>query len=500
MTKPFLQKLWLPDLSCATPRRFRQAAFVLAALFVATSAWRFLVNPSGGHVHRQSDTMGMALRFAEEFRHRGLAALDFFLYPRILSSGPFNGINATEFPLLNVIGGFFHLTAEDPFVGFFLTGTFILLVNLYVAYVEFPKLLEAWGVKLEAPVAMLVWLSTAAVASQTNIIMPEGLSIPLAVAAAARILDPKARTRNIALGILLANLALAIKPTAVFTLGAVVFAPLFRERYAKRAPALLAATALCFLFPGWWFGVQAKVINAAANGPTAFAPANLQLVQNLVNLGPKNIAHLFLQEPYQGQLPMFVGWLFVLAGIFLKEWWAVALYFLALFGSFALGGNAVLWHGYYLVGACGFALLLMGRVLGASGRHRYLRWAALACVVWGVLFEIRINIWVAGRASHHGKLKPYEFGRAVRPEIPAGYAIITDDDNYPKKLLLLGRSGEDAGGRVYTACDQAYYAGQALALVSDAPPPLGQAICGGRPREIRHVMSGGMKWYITLIQ
>jgi len=493
------KKFWLRDVYCATPRRFDQAALVLAAFFVATCAMRFLVNPSGGHEHRQSDTMGMALRFAEEFRLRGLAALDFFLYPRIISSGLLDGINASEFPLLNVIGGFLHLTSADPFVGFFLTGAAILAFNLYVGFIEFPKLLQAWGAHLSRPLALLLWLCTPALSSQTNVIMPEGIAFPLMVFGAARILNANGRFAQLALGIALCNLGLSVKPTVVFVLGAVLFAPLVRERFRKLWPSLAAATMLSFLLPAWWYGVQSKAIAAIAQGPQVFAPAKFLPLQNLSNLGFGGVLNLLAREPYQGQLPMFVGWILMIAALYLGEWIPVLLYLLAIFGAAILGGTAVPMHGYYLIGVCYFSLLVVARMLGASAGKRALRYVGLACAVWGVLFSARTNIWVAGRTSQHGKLDPWAFGRAARPEIPPGYALITDDGPYPQKLLIVGRHGESAGADVFTACEKAGYAQLPLAILSSNPPPLGQVLCGGRAREIRHVIAAGMKWYITLI-
>ena len=124
----------------------------------------------------------MSIAFAEQFRERGFAALDFLIYPRILQRGFLDGVNASEFPLLNVIGGVGFLISSNPWVGVFLTSLMILLLNLYVAYSCLPRLLRAWKVEVSGAICLLFWFAGSTLASQSNVVMPEGIAFPLVIA------------------------------------------------------------------------------------------------------------------------------------------------------------------------------------------------------------------------------------------------------------------------------------------------------------------------------
>src|SRR5947207_1660778 len=103
------------------------------SLFIITSIQRFSVHPSGGHTQRQSDSIGMSMAFAEELKTRGLGAFDFFIYPKVLQKGPYDGINASEFPLLNVLIGPLFLLGS-PWLGVFLGSLLVLIIHLITAY------------------------------------------------------------------------------------------------------------------------------------------------------------------------------------------------------------------------------------------------------------------------------------------------------------------------------------------------------------------------------
>ncbi|RZA01177.1 MAG: hypothetical protein EOP11_17605 [Proteobacteria bacterium] len=475
-----MRKLWLRNVYCATPRRWEQICFFLTGLFVISAYLRISVSPSGAQVARQTETIGAGLRFAEEFRARGYPALDYFLHPVALGGGASAASIHDGLPLLGVIGGFFQAGSPDPWIGVFLTSAFLLAFHLYVAYAELPKLLAAWGAQISRPLCLPLWLSSAAIANLTTVITPESLALPLLVLGAARILTGS-KFRDTALGIIWLSLSIASCPALAPGIALVALAPALRESYTKRAPSLLAACALSFVLPIWW-----HFINASGS---LYPPA----------INPAALAKLLTREVQFTQLPYFLGILTLLIGFYLREWCAIFLFLAALlFSAIAAGPMAAL-QGAPLAGASLLAVITLARILGATSGHRFLRPILLAAIVWGALFSVRTNIWISGRASQHGKLEPWAFARAARPDIPPGFHVITDDAFPTTKLMLLGRSGKAAGADVYTTCSEASYAALPLALISDRPPPLGQVLCGGRPREIRHVIASGMKWYITLL-
>jgi hypothetical protein len=439
----------------------------------------------------------MSIEFAEQIRERGLAALDFLVYPRVLQRGLLDGINASEFPLLNVVGGVGFLISSNPWVGVFFTSLLILLFNLYAAYLCLPKLLKAWKVEVSAMLCLLFWLAGGTLASQANTVMPEGIAFPLVVAGIIQFLESKNKLFRFALGVVLCSLGIAAKPTVVIVLGAVAVLPLLLNEYKAQWKTIFLGCALSVLFPAWWYTVHAKHILSIAQGPQIFALAGFNPLAKLSEVGWSGLFWLLWREPYQGQLPMFVGWFFIVAGLLLGEWIPVTLYLLSLVAATSLDGAHIYVHGYYFIGTCIFAMILMARVLGAVQSRRHLTTLTIAFLTWGVLFNIRGNVWIWARDSQYWRLNRWSMGVEVRNFIDSNHHLITDDGPYPQKLLFIGRSGTAAGSGVYEVCNQPQYAGVQLAIVSDSPPSI--ALCGGRQLDTKIAETSFAKWYVTLV-
>jgi hypothetical protein len=473
--------------------------WILAGLFAIISVQRFWVHPSGGHVHRQSDTIGMSIEFAEQIKERGLVALDFLIYPRVLQRGLLDGINASEFPLLNAVGSPGFLMSMNPWIGVFLTSLMVLAFNFCVAYFFLPKLLKAWSVEATGPICLLLWLAGGTLASQTNVIMPEGVAFPLVLAGMVQLLESRGRVFSIGFGALLCSLGVAAKPTAVIALGAIVVLPLLREERRSQWKPIIIGSAISLIFPAWWYTVHARHLLRIAQGPQIFALAGFNPIQKLAEVGWSGLFFLLRREPYQGQFPMFVGWFFVVAGLFLGEWIPVVLYFLSLLAAISLDGAHIYVHMYYFIGTCVFAMILMARVLGAAQGRRFLSTLTVVFLAWGVVYNIRGNIWVWARDSQYWKVNFWSMGAEARKIIHRNYHLITDDGVYPQKLLFIGRSGTAAGSKVYKVCQEPQFAGLSLAIVSDDPPPGASGPCGARQFNTRYVETNYAKWYITLV-
>ncbi len=481
-------------------KELERICFVLIAIFFVFAVLRIWVHPSGGHTHRQSDTIGMSISFAEQVRERGWDALDFLIYPRVLQRGLLDGINASEFPLLNVVCGFGFLLSSNPWVGVFLSSLMILALNLYVAFVYLPKLLRAWNVEVSSSVCLLIWFAGGTLAGQSNVVMPEGIAFPMMILGAVQLLEVNQRLSRFALGILLCSLGIATKPTVILVLGAVVALPLLVHERRTQWKSLLTGCTLSLLFPSWWYVIHAKKILNIAQGPQIFALAGFHPLEKLQEVGFKNILWLMWREPQQGQFPMFFGWFFIAAAIALGEWVPVVLYLLSLIVAVSLDGAHIYAHYYYFIGTSIFSILLMARILGAAqDRGGYLKTLIVILLGWGVVYNVRSNIWVWGVDYRHGQAM-WNLGAQARKIINPSDHLITDDDMYPYKMLLMGRSGTAANSHVYQICNRPQFAERPLAIVSETPPPEVPPLCSGRPHEFKSIEINSSKWYVTLIR
>jgi len=491
-----MMKILVPRKIATTPG-MKWLTGIFVGFFVLTAIARFWIHPSGSHIHRQSDTIGMSIAFSEQFRQRGFAALDFLLYPRILQRGLWDGINASEFPLLNVLGGFGFLLSSDPWVGVFLTSLLILIFNLWVAYRCLPQFLRAWKVEVSGSLGLLLWFSGATLAGQTHIMMPEGIAFPLVMLGVVEILVSQESLLRWGLGILYCSLGMAVKPTVSLVLGGLVMLVLLDEVSRSYGKRICTACLLSLVFPTWWYGMHAKSILGFAQGPQIFARAVFDPIQRLREVGIYGIFSLLKRELCQGQFPMFVGCSFLLMGLVLGEWILVILDLLSLLAAISLDGEHAFQHAYYFLGACVFSLILMARVLGAT--EKYLKNFVILCLVGGVLFQIRGNLWSLSRDSKYWKIDHWEMGARARKLIEVSYHPITDDLDYPKKLLFLGRTGTIAHQSAYEVCQQEQYARYPLAIMTSDPPPR-DASCKGRLHEFRTIETSFEKWYVTLVK
>jgi hypothetical protein len=179
----------------------------------------------------------------------------------------------------------------------------------------------------------------------------------------------------------------------------------------------------------------------------------------------------------------------------LKEWRAVALYGVALLAAISLDGSHIFPHGYYFIGTSIFAIVLMARVLTglwSKPAHTFM----LALLFWGVLFNIRGNVWIWARDSEYWKIDHWKTGTIARETIPPSYHLITDDGAYPLKMLYIGRSGT-AHRPATELCNQGAYASIPLAIVTDQPLP--SPLCPGRKVEIKSVRTSFEKWLVVLV-
>jgi hypothetical protein len=464
--------------------------------FVISSLLRFFVHPSGGHVHRQSDTIGMSLEFAERIREVGISALDFIFYPRILQRGLLDGINAAEFPLLNILGAPAFLISSNPQYGVFFSALLILGLNLFAAYFYLPRLLKAWKLSISPQMSLLLWFTSGTLANQTHTVMPEGFAFPLMVMGMVELLEFRNRARFFGAAVL-CGLAVAVKPTVVLSLGALAALPIFIPNYKRHWKQILLGLGISLIFPAWWYTMHAHSILSFAEGPQIFALATLNPFKKLGEVGVSGILWLIGREIHTGQFPFLVGWFFIGLAIYFREWILLGLYLLSLVAAVSLDGAHIIPHRYYFIGTSMFSILLMAKLLGTMEKNRRLKLITVSLLVWGVLFNSRINFWVWGRESQLGNIDYWRMGSQARGAIAPQYHLVTDDPVYPQKLLYIGRSGT-LGTDVYATCTTPLYSQIPLALVSNTPPPK-KDFCHGRKLVRTEIETSFAKWYITLV-
>jgi hypothetical protein len=488
----------------------------LVFLFLISAVQRFWVHPSGAHTFRQSDTIGYCISFAEDLHQRGLAALDFLFYPKLLQRGLLDGVNAREFPLLDFLGGFFFL--GRPFIGLFITSALLLAFNFWVAYRYLPRLLRFFKVTVSSSMALVLWFCTVGVAGQSDVIMPEGLGFPMIVLGLVELLEAEGAISKLALGMALASIGIAIKPTLVVMLGVLPFLFFSDSDTRKNAKKLIFVTALALVFPGWWYTVHAREIIGHFQGPQVAPLGHLEALTKLREVGASGLGRLLFKEAYEDLFPMFVGWIFLILGAIYGEWLLLLFFALGVAFVTSLDGVHTFTHGYYFIGVCIFTLPLMARVLSASKAHRIVHGALITVLFWGVIYNIRVNVWVWARDSQYWQVNLWKQGEIARGLIPDQYHVITDESDYPQRLLFVGRSGsmKSLVGRhgmiigttpapgetvltVFDTCTRAEYRDLPLAIVTvDEPSAELLAKCGGRKLERRVAESSFAKWYITL--
>jgi hypothetical protein len=440
----------------------------------------------------------MSLVFAEEMKTRGPAALDFLLYPKLLRRGLSSGVNATEFPLLNLATGPLFLAGPRP--GVFLSCLLVLALNLWAAARFLPRLLEAWGAPTPVGVCLLLWFGIECLSGQSAIFMPEGAAFPLTLMGVVHLLDPSGGKGRIAAGAALCGIGLAVKPTMVLVLGAAAFLPLVREGHRRRWIPLGAGFLLSLVLPAWWYGFHAARIRAVADGPQYFAPATFSPLAKFAEVGWADGTGLVLREALSGQFPLFTGWLFLIVALLLKERRLVGLYLLSLVAVIGLDGRHLLQHQYYFMGSAVFTAILVARMLGAARPSPALRTALLLLLCWGVAYNVRVNAWNWARSTEGGRSDPWALGAQARALIPVDAHLVTDDGDYPHKMLLIGRSGSTSEkGPFAPPCEDGYL-DRRLAIVSETAPPPGAFPCGRGIRMEREVSAGRWKWRVTLVE
>lgn len=472
---------------------WKSVSAILLSFYLGSAAYRAWINPSGAHGQRQLDTAGMSLALALDFQSEGGHA--FYrsaFFPRILNRGLSSGVNAVEFPVLNLLTApFFFL---GPHWGNFLSSLGILILNLIVGLIFVPRWLALWGASLPRIVGTLIYFSIPSIESQAVVVMPEGLSFPLLVIGATWFCEDLSHGfLQCFKGIALLGLAIAVKPTASIGLLAVVGYLVVTKR--KRTEVFLACfgLVLALLFPGWWYGIHVQEILKQVDGLQIFARAKFEPFSKLQEVGFWGAIQLGVRQINLWQFPIYTGMVWV-AWAMIREKFLLTLLCASLLAAISLDGAHIWHHAYYFFGAGLVSLSLMAKWCSAGKG----KWGELyfTLICWGVLYGVRTNIWVASRTPDWWSL-----AQAMRVETPPEAHWISDDTVDPTKLFFMGKRGEGVGEQVVEICRSPEYRDRSIIFIVDDWIPrskTGSQDCLAQSQVLKEYATPFSKWRLSL--
>ncbi|MDA8793269.1 hypothetical protein N9N67_08485 [Bacteriovoracaceae bacterium] len=176
------------------------------------------------HIHRQSDTMGVTIRYffkifsptegSQFFHHKFL--------PAILQSGDLQGIMPMEFPLLNLILSPFFIIFDNHFWGMYLSRFALFFLSVFIWRQIYLKLKEKEFLGVPVGLSLKVMLIATLLAQYLVKFIPDVFSFLLCLWGFAFLLGEKKINKKLFLkSNLLITLGLLIKPTSI-----IVFVPL----------------------------------------------------------------------------------------------------------------------------------------------------------------------------------------------------------------------------------------------------------------------------------
>ncbi len=402
---------------------------LIVVVMVASLYRAYSVGPSGAHMHRQTDTLGMTMALADRVRDHGVGEwLSVFAYPRVLQNGPYDGVVASEFQFLSFLTSPFFLV-DTPRVGFTLSILLLLGIQLF-AIRRFLRTAS------DTPAfRQLIYVySSVGIGYYLFSFLPEALGFPLALLGIAFF-----REKNFLRSILAFSLAVLVKPVFVVAFFAILFerSESGWPRLTRRAWAY-AVSGLACVSGAIWYGYYTGYILEHFTGPHVFNQAHLDPIANLKSLGFSLSARQFYEEIFFGAFPYGIGLLVLGFFVYARAYREVFLVLLSISALLVLDGIHITLHTYYYV-PCG--IFVLEGAIQAEKRFRELANPALMSgfallFIWGALYLVRTEVWITHRAAGR-----YEIGEQVRASSQAGDLYLTDDGFNPWKLTMIGSSG-----------------------------------------------------------
>ncbi|MCC7442480.1 MAG: hypothetical protein IT285_12660 [Bdellovibrionales bacterium] len=326
--------------------------------------------------------------------------------------------------------------------------------------------------------------------------MPEGLSFPLTIAGVVLVLESSGRSPNwprLSWGAALIALGVAAKPTAVVTLLGGALQPLFARSGARQIARIYLCFAAALILPAYWYTVHASDLLAGFEGPQIFNKGEFAPLTRLLELDVEGIWKLLLREIRMAHFPYGSGWLFLALAAWRRDAWPLLGYLVAFTGSLALDGRHIIAHPYYFIGCAAFSTVIIARSITHSSTPEWLRAALTGLLIIGVAYGVRTNVISVAKSP-----TPIWGARAALvPRIPPGFMVVTDDGQYPTKLLALALPGLNAGKRIWSLCAGEPDRSRRFAFVVNESTPLpGESEC--EVQEAARWVSGTRSWVLYL--
>lgn len=387
------------------------------------------------HMHRQSDTLGVSMRYWSRWTVE--AASHHPLLPATLVSGDQEGILPTEFPLLNLVTApcFALGTWTGRYAARLLLLAAVLALTLYNARAWRGRFVDG----VDAGRAMLAVPLVSFAMPVVGRFMPDYLAMILVCLAVGLSWDGKRPSAALAL----AALGLLVKPTAVTALGLCLFRPRAAWRASWWIPGALAMAGLYYTV-----GTHAIEALKSVDPALGYAVAPRPPLASLVAFfsSPRELIDLLMKESF---FPF--GLPIVALFYFLRAWrgtsppgarlWLLLVAQLA--AGACLGGVGTFKHSYYFIGmAPTAALLLVGAWDVAPG--------AAARAVLGLLFVAKlldvswndVNVFTppSSKEANWRLERDCRDLAGKHPELPwrQGYVFRTELESYPLLALCFG--------------------------------------------------------------
>lgn len=441
-------------------KKVRALAFLFFAVFAVSVAVRAYYHPSGGHAQRQSDTIGMSISLASDLKTGGvLSWFDFAAYPKVLQRGLMDGVNASEFPLLNLLSCPFFLIG--PHSGTWITSFLLFLFSIFAAFVILPRFFRLWAIDLPPWLCAMIYFAGGSLAEQSHLVMPESFAFNLVLIGTTFILE--SRTKYTWSGPILCALGIAAKPTVVIVLAVL---PLWVLIYRPKRDViwkLFASGGAALVFPFYWYDVHGPaILHAGTHGPQIFALAKFEPLKRWSEVTLSAVPWLIWRNFNTDHFPFWTGALWIALSLYFREFLFFAAYVVACLFAISLDGTHIWIHPYYFIGCSIFSVLLMGRMMQRL-RGQNIRFMAVALIAlfWGLGYNTRINVWITARDHNLWRL-----GEQARV-VAGNDLLITDDIYYPDKLLRMGSPGAILGEEAVNACENPRYAHQAISVLVD---------------------------------
>jgi len=324
------------------------------------------------HLHRQTDTLGVSLRYFLRWMYENPTLTGTQFFPAILNSGDFNGIMAMEFPIINILTApFFYF---GPYWGRVFSGLFLVTIVTTGIFVN----ARIWSriniANVNMKSVMLLFPIFSFSLEYTWRFMPDFLSVLfcyLAIGLAWHN-DESLKPKRWILCFALASLGMLLKPTAIISFLILFLHPCILNRYLwvnlfrsfSWIPVSIAI-ALCY----YTFGV--KFIAEFSEVKTLFAVhmrSPLHALLGFFNPAPfYKLLNTYAFPHYSFWFIFIISiWIFIKARkrIFLALW-VVA--FAQIFAIGILDGAHSFIHIYYYIGAAPvFALVFLSFVYNAK--------------------------------------------------------------------------------------------------------------------------------------